>query len=185
MNPQHSSPAPAASRCRDALQVSLCTRYKSVHLKVYINIRYSSHIVPNGELLSCSVPPSEIGDRRKYTETVFRTQNIPKCSGLTRPLAGCSSGSQRRITPIDKHIKFNRMNGSPGDPPANRMHISNSQNFTPLIHYHVSIPATKAASREITNFNHFLSLRTSSRAELAQARMRGPEINNNSTKNKG
>jgi hypothetical protein len=150
MNPQHSSPAPAASRCRDALQVSLCTRYKSVHLKVYINIRYSRHIVPNGELLSCSVPPSEIGDRRKYTETVFRTQNIPKCSGLTRPLAGCSSGSQRRITPIDKHIKFNRMNGSPGDPPANRMHISKQKGITPVNHRLASDPFGKEAGWETT-----------------------------------
>jgi hypothetical protein len=185
MSPQHSSPAPAASRCRDALQVILCTEYKSVHVKVCITSRYSSHNLPGGGLKSYCVLPCYIGGRTKNTESFLHPPNVSVCSGLSRPLVGYISDSQRRFSVIDKHIKFNRMNGSPGDPPANRMHISYSQNFTPLIHYHVSIPATKATSRELTNFNHFLSLRTSSRTELAQARMRGPEINNNSTKNKG
>ena len=38
MNPQHSSPARAASRCREALQLNVCTEYKSVHLKAYIRV---------------------------------------------------------------------------------------------------------------------------------------------------
>jgi hypothetical protein len=185
MNPQHSSPAPTASRCRDALQVKSCTEYKSVHLNGYITSSNMRHIVPIGGLLSCCVPPSGIGGRTRNTESVFRPPNELMRIGISRFTTGCSGVSQPRFSPIDKHIKFNCMNGPPGDPPANRMHISKSQNFTPLIYDHMSDPATIAASREMTNFNHFLSLRTSSRTELAQARMRGPEINNNSTKNKG
>ena len=104
------------------------------------------------------------------------------CIGVTRFTMGCSGVSQRRFSPIDEQIKFKRMNGSPGDPPANRMHILFSQIFTPLAHRLESDPASMAASRVTLNFNHFLPLRTSSRTEQAQARMHGPEINNNSTK---
>ena len=48
-----------------------------------------------------------------------------------------------------------------------------------------AVPKTWRSLKRKSFFNHFLSLRTSSRTERVQARMRGPEINNNSTKNKG
>jgi hypothetical protein len=48
-----------------------------------------------------------------------------------------------------------------------------------------AVPKTWRSSESRNFLNHFLSLRTSSRTELTQARMRGPETNNNSTKNKG
>ena len=185
MIPQHSSPAPAALKCRDALQVNVCTEYKSVHVNDHITSSDSRHIVPNGGLLSCCVPPSEIGGRTRNAESIFRPANELMCIGIARFTSGCSGGSQLRFSPIDKHNKFNRMNGSPGDPPANRMHISKSQNFTHLIYEHMSDPARKAASREIPNLNHFLYLRTSSQTERVRARMHGPKINNNSTKDKG
>ena len=129
--------------------------------------------------------PPKIGDQTRNTESVFRPPNELMCIGVTRFTMGCSGVSQRRFSPIDEQIKFKRMNGSPGDPPANRMHILFSQIFTPLAHRLESDPASMAASRVTLNFNHFLPLRTSSRTEQAQARMHGPEINNNSTKNKG
>ena len=185
MSPQHSSPARAVSRCREALQVKSCTEYKSVHVNGHIKSSDTRHIIPNGGLLSCCVPPSEIGGRTRNTGSVFRPPNELICIGITRFTTGCSGVSRRQFSPIDKHIKFNRMNGSPGDPPANRMHITSSQNFTPLAHRLESDPASMAVSRVTPNFNHFLSLRTSSRTEQAQARMHGPKINNNSTKNKG
>ena len=150
MNPQHSFPAPAASRCRDALQLYVCTEYKSVHLKVCILSSYSHQNLPCGSLPTYCVPPSEIGDRARHTESVFRSQNIPECSGLTRSTTGCSSDSQRQFSPIDKHIKFNRMNGSPGDPPANRMHISKQKGITPFIHRLASDPIGKEADWETT-----------------------------------
>ena len=185
MNPQHSSPAPAVSRCSESLQVNVCTKYKLMHVKVIRLSRYLCQNLPYGRLPTYYTTPSEIGGRTRNTEEFLHPPNELGLNEVNRPITGCSSGSQRRITPIDNHIKFNRMNGSPGDPPANRMHISISQKFNLFIHYLVSIPTTRAANNEIQNFNHFLSLRTSSRTELAQARMRGPDINNNSTKNKG
>lgn len=185
MSPQHSSPARAVSRCREALQVKSCTEYKSVHVNGHITSSDWRHIVPNGGLLSCCVPPSEIGGRAKNPKSVSRPPNELMRIGITHFTTRCSGVSQRRFSLIDKYIKFNRMNGSPGDPPANRMHILISRNFTPLAHRLENDSSGKEAGWETSIFNHFLSLRTSSRTELAQARMHGPKINNNSTKNKG
>jgi hypothetical protein len=148
MSPQHSSPAPAASRCRDALQVILCTEYKSVHVKVCITSRYSSHNLPGGGLKSYCVLPCYIGGRTKNTESFLHPPNVSVCSGLSRPLVGYISDSQRRFSVIDKHIKFNRMNGSPGDPPANRMHIYKQKRITPVHHRLASDPSGKEAGWE-------------------------------------
>jgi len=67
---------------------------------------------------------------------------------MNHPITGCSSGSPRRIKPIDKHIKFNRMNGSPGDPPANRMHLYKHKGITPINHRLASDPSGKEAGWE-------------------------------------
>jgi hypothetical protein len=148
MSPQHSSPAPAASRCRDALQVNTCTEYNIMHLKAYINSKCSRHNAPVGGLLSYCLPPSEIGGRTRNTESVFRPPNELMCIGATRSTTGCSDLSKRRFSPIDKHIKFNRMNGSPGDPPANRMHISKQKGITPVNQRLASDPIGKEAGWE-------------------------------------
>ena len=124
MNPQHSSPARTASRCRDALQVKYCAEYKFMHVNVYITSRDSRHIAPYGRLLSYCVTRSVFGARTTNTESVFRPQIRPELDGSNRPSSVCRSDSQRQSSLIDKHNKFNRMNGSPGDPPANRMHTS-------------------------------------------------------------
>ena len=150
MNPQHSSPARTASRCRDALQVNICTEYKLVHLNGCKSNSDTRHIAPNGGLLSCSVPPSENGGRTRNTESVFRQPNELMCIEATRSTTGCSDLSKRRFSPTDKHIKFNRMNGSPGDPPANRMHISKQKGITPINYRLASDPSGKEAGWETT-----------------------------------
>jgi hypothetical protein len=150
MIPQHSSPAPADSRCRDALQVNVCTEYKSVHLNGYITRRYSRHNALGRGLLSCCLPPCEIGGRTRNTEAFLHPPNELGLRAMDRPLTGCGSGSPRRISPIVKHIKFNRMNGSPGDPPANHMHISKQKGITPFIHRLASDPSGKEAGWETT-----------------------------------
>jgi hypothetical protein len=150
MSPQHSSSAPAVSRCRDALQVIVCTIYKQVHLKAYIKCSSSRHIVPNGRLLSWCVSPSYIGDRSTEASLIFSTPHEPRYCVTVRSLARCSSAPQRQFSPIDKYIKFNRMNGSPGDPPANRMHISKHKRITPVNHRLASDPIGKEASWEAT-----------------------------------
>jgi hypothetical protein len=149
MSPQHSSPAPAASRCRDALQVILCTEYKSVHVKVCITSRYSSHNLPGGGLKSYCVLPCYIGDQTLIAESFLHPPSEPWLNVIGRFLAGFSSGSPRRITPIDKRIKFNRMNGSPGDPPANRMHTSKQKESLLLFTVsRVIHPARRPAGRQ-------------------------------------
>jgi hypothetical protein len=148
MSPQHSSPARAVSRCRKALQVKSCTEYKSVHLNEHIKSSDSRHIVPDGRRKSYCQAQCEIGDRTRITESVFRPPNELMRIGETRFTTVCSGVSQRQFSPIDKHIKFNRMNGSPGDPPANLMHISKQKRITPFIHRLASDPIGKEADWE-------------------------------------
>ena len=150
MNPQHSSPARAASRCRDALQVNICTEYKSVHVNGCILSSDSRHIVPNGGLLSYYVSLCDIDAWTINIPLIFRARNEPRHCEIARPVAGCRSGSLSRISLIDQHIKFNRMNGSPGDPPAHLMHISKQKRITPFIHRLASDPIGKEADWETT-----------------------------------
>jgi hypothetical protein len=148
MSPQHSSPAPATSRCRDALQVKGCTEYKLMHAQAYLKIRLVRHIVSGRKLPSYFVSLCDIDAWTKNTPLIFRAPNEPRHCVIARPLAGCSSDSQRRFSPIGKHIKFNRMKGSPGDPPANLMHISKRKRITPVNHRLVSDPIGKEADWE-------------------------------------
>ena len=148
MSPQHSSPVRTASRCRDALQVNICSEYKSVHVNGCILSSDSYLIVPNGGLLSYYASPCDIDAWTKNIPLIFRAPNEPRHCGIVRPLAGCTSDSQRQLSPIDKHIKFNRMNGSPGDLPANLMHISKQKGITPFIHRLASDPIGKEADWE-------------------------------------
>ena len=150
MNPQHSSPARAASRCREALQMNVCTEYKSVLLKAYIKSRYSYHFVPYGGQKLYYQPQFDFDAWSKNISLIFRAQNEPRHCGIVRPLAGCTSDSQRQFSPINKHIKFNRMNGSPGDPPTNRMHISKHIGITPVNHRLASDPSGMEAGWETT-----------------------------------
>ena len=124
MNLQRFSPARTASGCRDALQLKSCTDYMSMHDSAYLKSRLISHILSYRRFSSSYISPCDIGALAKNISLVSRTSNEPKYSGIACPLVGCSSAHQRQFSPIDKHIKFNRMNGSPGKPPAHRMHIS-------------------------------------------------------------
>ena len=133
MNLQRSSPTRTASRCRDALQLKNCTEYMSMHDLAYLKSRSISHILSYRRFSSSYIPPCDIGARTKNISLVSRTSNEPKYSGIACPLVGCSSAHQRQFSPIDKHIKFNRMNGSPGELPAYRMHISKQKESLHLL----------------------------------------------------
>jgi hypothetical protein len=54
----------------------------------------------------------------------------------------------RRLYPPGKEMKFNRMNGSPGDPPGNRMHQFKPTRFAPFIHRLAGDPIGKEAGWE-------------------------------------
>ena len=55
-----------------------------------------------------------------------------------------------RLYPPGKESKFNRINGSPGDPPGNRMHRVINHRIVPNITRLAGDPIGKEAGRETT-----------------------------------
>ena len=55
-----------------------------------------------------------------------------------------------RFRPPDKRIQFNRINGSPGDPPGSCMHTFINQRIVPSLIRLVGDPYGKEANRETT-----------------------------------
>jgi len=60
----------------------------------------------------------------------------------------CSRSASKQCTPSDMKQIYNRMNGSPGDPPGNLMHKLKPKRITPFIHRLVSDPTGKEAGWE-------------------------------------
>jgi len=185
MTPQHSSPALAELQWRHGLQEAFCTNYSLMRYSAVIKSKLRHFSLCSISFLSCWHKPWIIGDRTDVTSSLHPTPIDPGATPQDSFPGGCSSGALRQFNSIDKQQIFNRMNGSSGDPPGSGMHLFKTKRVTPFYDRLVSDPTSMVAGREMQIFNHFLSLRTSSRTERVQARMRGPEINNNSTKNKG
>ena len=55
-----------------------------------------------------------------------------------------------KFRPPDKRIQFNRMNGSPGDPPGSYMHTFTNERIVPSLTRLVGDPYGKEANRETT-----------------------------------
>jgi hypothetical protein len=55
-----------------------------------------------------------------------------------------------KFRPPDKRIQFNRMNGSPGDPPGSCMHTFTNERIVPSLTRLVGDPYGKEANRETT-----------------------------------
>ena len=55
-----------------------------------------------------------------------------------------------KFRPPDKRIQFNRMNGSPGDPPGSYMHKFTNERIVPSLTRLVGDPYGKEANRETT-----------------------------------
>ena len=55
-----------------------------------------------------------------------------------------------KFRPPDKRIQFNRMNGSPGDPPGSCMHTFTNERIVPSLTRLVGDPFGKEADRETT-----------------------------------
>jgi hypothetical protein len=126
--------------------------------------------------------------------TSFSGGSSPPVRGSSpdvRPPGWCGAASLDAV-PIhmwgETPDKGKHMHGSvepPGVTPNSILIQSNRKNRPFYNPSSWAVPKTWRSSEREHFLNHFLPLRTSSRTELAQARMRGPEINNNSTKNKG
>jgi len=148
MNPQHSFTAPADLRWRDGLQARFCTQYSIMHYKAF----------NKSGLRQCSSPGTgflfdKIGswitdapiDDPSNLYPVLKVMRVT----LQNDSSGCRCGS-KHFTPSHKQQIFNRMNGSPGDAPANRMHISKHIGITPVNHRLASDPIGKEADWETT-----------------------------------
>ena len=122
MSPQHSSPAQADLRWRDGLQAKFCTNYSNMHKKTFNKSRLRRCNSPSiGFLFDKNgswITDAPIDDPLDLYP-VLKVMRVT----LQNDSSGCRCGS-KYATPSHKQQIYNRMNGSPGEPPAYRMHIS-------------------------------------------------------------
>ena len=184
MSPQHSPPAQADLRWRDGLQANYCTDYAILHNQAMIMDRSVRCNSPSFSYLSLRHSPL-LTDARTVETSLLNPELNDSETTIQDGHPSCFGSVFLRSNAGETKQTFNRMNGSPGAPPGTRMQTLKPKRITPFNHRLASDPIGMEAGWEMQIFNHFLSLRTSSRTELVQARMQGPKINNNSTKNKG
>ena len=82
-----------------------------------------------------SYPPTRLGRRGRTCYVGIPATPAPKHS---------------KFRPPDKRIQFNRMNGSPGDPPGSYMHTFTNERIVPSLTRLVGDPYGKEADRETT-----------------------------------
>jgi hypothetical protein len=139
MNPQQSFSLPDGMHAR----YPSCERTWLECSTVHVKGTYASHN-PSGasmKLSYClatyesSYPPTRLGsiDRTHYGGVPATL--VPKFS---------------QFRPPDKRIQFNRMNGSPGDPPGSCMHKFINERIVPSLTRLVGDPYGKEANRETT-----------------------------------
>jgi hypothetical protein len=198
MSPQPSSP-PERSRCNHTLgffQTSSDCMY--IHHKAPIISELWSR-------MDGSVYPGSMTPNRSHTVPnwlVYPPDDPPRIPGSSPPTTGWrdttviprrSWGAQsiysyspyRCNKPPDKGMCMYLL-VDPSEPPQSFNLIKSNRKNRPFSNPSSwAVPKTWRSLDRANFFNHFLSSRTSSRTERVQARMRGPEINNNSTKNKG
>ena len=148
MNPQYFSPAYTALRWRDSLQAECCTDYKNARYQAFIEhglVRFNH--LPFVEKLPYWEKSCNIGMQIKNTESVYRPTNALGFTRIDRLSSACGSGSLRG-NPDNIQQTFNRMNGSPGDPPGTHMHKFKPKRITPFIHRLASGPIGMEAGWE-------------------------------------
>ena len=198
MSPQPSSP-PERSRCTHTqgyFRTSSDCTY--IHHKTLITSEPWSR-------LHVSMYPGPMTPNRSHTvpsRLIHTPGDTPRLPGSSPPTTGwcdatdipsSSWGAQsiysyspyRCNKPPDKGKCMHSLVDPPDPPKSFNLIKSNRKNRPFSNPSSWAVPKTWRSLERENFFNHFLSLRTSSRTERVQARMRGPEINNNSTKNKG
>ena len=147
MNPQHSSPAPANLQWRYDLQAKFCTNYSIMHIKAFnkrclirTNSPGAGHLFDRNGFW---ITGAQIDD----DSSLYSVSNATGVTTLNVVLS-CSRCASKQYTPPDKQEIFNRMNGSPGDPPGNHMHKFKPKRITPFIHRLVSDPTGMEAGWE-------------------------------------
>ena len=147
MNQKSFSPSLADCELIATSQSSLCANYTFMHYKT---LYFGRLVRSNSYFLKYSLP--------RYKPWIIEMV-IQKISSICLPLKGraptrscctptaCGSGCLNSVPP-DKQQIFNRMNGSPGDPPGAGMHLFATKRVTPFIHRLVSDPIGKEAGWE-------------------------------------
>jgi len=140
MNPQQSFSLPDGMHARHSCCDHAWLECSTMHLK-------ATHTSPDQsgasmKLSYClvtyesSCPPTRLGSiGRTQDGGVLTTIPAPKHSKFRLP---------------DKRIQFNRMNGSPGDPPGSCMHSFINERIVPSLTRLVGDPYGKEANRETT-----------------------------------
>jgi hypothetical protein len=145
MNPQQSFSLPDGVH----VQRSSCEHASMKCGTMHVKGTYAFHN-PSGasmKLIYClvtyesSYPPTRLGSiGRTHDGGVLTTTPAPKHS---------------KFRPPDKRIQFNRMNGSPGDPPGSCMHTFTNERIVPSLIRLEGDPYGKEADRETTTIRRY------------------------------
>ena len=122
---------------------SSCEHTRMECSKMHVKDTYTSHYQSGVsiKLSYClatdesSYPPTRLGRTGRTHDGGTPATPIPKHS---------------KFRPPDKRIQFNRMNGSPGDPPDSCMHSFTNERIVPSLTRLVGDPYGKEADRETT-----------------------------------
>ena len=146
MIPQQSSPAHADLRWRDGLQAKSCTPYSIMHHKAFIkrSFRYNS---PRVGYLFDRHDRWIIGPQIDDPSSLYPTLMVMGVT-LLNDFPSCRGSSSKQYTRTNKQQIYNRMNGSPGDPPGTHMHNFKPKRITPFTHRLASDPTGMEAGRE-------------------------------------
>jgi len=139
MRPQQSFSLPDGMHARHSCGDHAWLECSTMHLKA----THTSHDQSGAsmKLSYClatdesSYPPTRLGRTGRTHDGGTPATPIPKHS---------------QFRPPDKRIQFNRMNGSPGDPPGSCMHTFTNERIVPSLTRLVGDPYGKEADRETT-----------------------------------
>jgi hypothetical protein len=196
--PQHSSP-PERPMCI-ANPVCSQTRPECMYLHHKVPKLHEYRCRMNGSM--DSGPMASSWSLVAFSRILYPPSDSVRIPGSSPPTTGWrdatdiplrSSGSQsiyscptsRHKEPPDKGKCMYSLVDPPDPPQSFNLFKSNRKNRPFSNPSSWAVPKTWRSLERKNLFNHFLLLRTSSRTERVQARMHGPVINNNSTKNKG
>jgi hypothetical protein len=147
MNPQHSSPVQAVLRWREGLQGKFCTNYSIMHAMTFNVSCLRQYNSPGVGYLSDRNGLWIAGDKIDDPSSLYPVSITTRITQLNDfpPWGGSLS---KQYTRTNKKQIYNRMNGSPSDPPGAHMHKFEPKRITPSIHRLVSDPTGKEAGWE-------------------------------------
>jgi hypothetical protein len=127
MHAQHSSCKHSRMECSNMHVKDTYTSHNQSDVSMKLSDCLASH--------ESSCPPTRLGRRGRSRYGGIPATPVPKHS---------------KFRPPDKRIQFNRMNGSPGDPPGSCMHTFTNERIVPSLTRLVGDPYGKEANRETT-----------------------------------